>query len=184
MGRSTTARTSGSTTVRRSMVVGHPVIAPTALNWHNVATVANFSGQDPNSAIQSCSRNVPVSGPSSTLTKVASGSCNNFAGLTGHGGYAYRFDNTPPSLAPTVSPNPVLRGATATASPNATDAHSGVASASCGTPETSTIGLHTVACIARASRRTSRPPTRSTPSTTASTASGHRSTRTGPTSSL
>jgi len=131
------------------MVVGHPVIAPTALNWHNVATVANFSGQDPNSAIQSCSRNVPVSGPSSTLTKVASGSCNNFAGLTGHGGYAYRFDNTPPSLAPTVSPNPVLRGATATASPNATDAHSGVASASCGTPETSTIGLHTVACIAR-----------------------------------
>jgi hypothetical protein len=130
-------------------VVGRPVIPPAALNWHKVATVAKFSGQDPNSGIQTCSTNVPVSGPSSTLTKVAGGSCTNVAGLTMFGGYAYRFDNTPPSLAPTVSPNPVLRGATATASPHATDAHSGVASASCNTPDTSTIGLHTVACIAR-----------------------------------
>jgi hypothetical protein len=129
-------------------IQGHPVIAPAALNWHNVATTVNFSGDEPNSFITSCSHGVPVTGPSSAFPKFASGNCLNAAGLQGFGGYTYRFDNTPPTLAPTVSPDPVLLGAATTATPHASDPHSGVASSSCDTPDTSTVGSHTVHCTA------------------------------------
>ncbi len=57
-------------------------------------------------------------------------------------------DAAPPSLSPTVAPNPVLLGGSATASPNTSDATSGVASASCGVPTTSSVGSQTVACSA------------------------------------
>lgn len=58
-------------------------------------------------------------------------------------------DTTGPTLAPTVSPSPLRVGQTgATASANATDAGSGVASQSCGAIDTSTAGDHTVTCTA------------------------------------
>ena len=57
-------------------------------------------------------------------------------------------DATAPSLAPAVGPSPVLFKGTATATPNATDALSGVAASSCGTPTTATIGSKTVTCSA------------------------------------
>lgn len=61
-----------------------------------------------------------------------------------------RIDLTPPTLAPTVSPNPVPLHGTATVSPNATDALSGIdpALTSCGPVDTSTPGSHTVSCTA------------------------------------
>jgi hypothetical protein len=77
-----------------------------------------------------------------------SGNCTNQAGLQSSGSYQYRFDNTPPILAPSVSPGPVVLGAAATATPHASDLHSGVASSSCDTPDTSTLGTHTVHCTA------------------------------------
>lgn len=129
-------------------IQGHPVVAPAALNWHNVATTVNFSGEEPNSFITTCSHGVAVTGPSSAFLKGAPGNCFNAAGLQGFGGYTYRFDNTPPTLAPTVSPDPVLLGAAATPTPHANDPHSGVASSSCDTPDTSTVGDHTVHCTA------------------------------------
>ena len=58
------------------------------------------------------------------------------------------IDKTPPTLAPTVSPNTVLLNGSATASPNATDALSGVASQSCEPVVTSSIGAKSVSCIA------------------------------------
>jgi hypothetical protein len=57
-------------------------------------------------------------------------------------------DATGPTLSPIVTPNPVAIGQTATASPNATDTTSGIASQSCDTPDTSTFGPHTVECRA------------------------------------
>jgi hypothetical protein len=51
-------------------------------------------------------------------------------------------------LSPMVSPNPVFLNGTATASPRASDATSGLASASCGTVITSNVGSFTVACTA------------------------------------
>jgi len=58
-------------------------------------------------------------------------------------------DATPPVLSPTVSPNPAVLNGTATASANATDAMSGVASQSCDPVVTSTVGEDfTVTCTA------------------------------------
>lgn len=56
-------------------------------------------------------------------------------------------DVTPPDLAPTVSPNPVLLHGLATATPNATD-DSGIASASCEPVDTSSVGLKSLTCTA------------------------------------
>ncbi len=58
------------------------------------------------------------------------------------------IDKTPPTLAPTVSPNTVLLNGSATASPNATDALSGVASQSCEPVVTGSIGTKSVSCTA------------------------------------
>jgi hypothetical protein len=60
----------------------------------------------------------------------------------------FYVDATPPSLAPTVSPNPVLLHGAATASPNAVDNNSGIASASCDPIDTSSVGLKSVTCTA------------------------------------
>ena len=49
-------------------------------------------------------------------------------------------DATKPTLSPSVSPNPVLLNGSATASPNASDNLSGIASASCGAVDTSSVG--------------------------------------------
>jgi hypothetical protein len=59
-------------------------------------------------------------------------------------------DATNPELHPSLSAaSPITVGQTGvTASPQATDATSGVASSSCGTVDTSTPGLHTVTCTA------------------------------------
>jgi hypothetical protein len=61
----------------------------------------------------------------------------------------FKIDGTAPTLSPALSSTPVQVGQTGvTASPNATDPTSGVASASCGTVDTSTPGSKTVSCTA------------------------------------
>jgi CSLREA domain-containing protein len=63
----------------------------------------------------------------------------------------FKLDKTAPTLSPTLSTTTVVVGQTGvTASPNATDPTpgSGVANASCGAVDTSTPGVHTVACDA------------------------------------
>ncbi|MFZ0324799.1 MAG: hypothetical protein WAN48_11800, partial [Actinomycetes bacterium] len=59
-----------------------------------------------------------------------------------------KLDTAGPTLAPTVSPSSVVIGGSATASPNATDTVSGVASSSCGAVDTSAAGSFTVPCTA------------------------------------
>jgi len=58
------------------------------------------------------------------------------------------IDKTPPSLAPTISPNPVLLNGSAAVSPNATDALSGLSSAGCRPVETSSVGRKSLLCFA------------------------------------
>lgn len=70
------------------------------------------------------------------------------AGGTASQSVTIKRDATAPVLSPTVSPNPVLLNGTATASPGASDATSGLAAASCGTVSTTTVGNFTVACTA------------------------------------
>jgi hypothetical protein len=57
-------------------------------------------------------------------------------------------DATPPTLNPTVTPNPVLLHGSAVAEANATDTNSGVASASCDPVDTGSVGLKTLTCTA------------------------------------
>ena len=58
------------------------------------------------------------------------------------------IDKTAPTLSPSVSPNPIEQNGSATASPNASDGLSGVASSSCGPVVTSQVGTFSVTCQA------------------------------------
>jgi hypothetical protein len=60
----------------------------------------------------------------------------------------FKRDATPPSLSPTVSPNPVVQNNAAAAAANASDDLSGVFSQSCQAVDTSTAGSHSVLCSA------------------------------------
>jgi hypothetical protein len=63
---------------------------------------------------------------------------------------AFKYDATKPTLAPSVSPTPVLLNGTATASAGAADATSGVdaAGTGCDAVATAPVGSHTVNCHA------------------------------------
>ena len=63
----------------------------------------------------------------------------------------FKVDETSPTLAPTVSPNPVLLHGTATVSANASDGGSGidVGSVSCGSVDSSSVGVKQVGCSAK-----------------------------------
>jgi len=62
---------------------------------------------------------------------------------------SFKIDQTKPDLAPSLSSTTITLGQTGvTASPNATDATSGVASSSCDAVDTSTAGKHTIQCTA------------------------------------
>jgi hypothetical protein len=82
---------------------------------------------------------------------IASGQVCDVAGNCNPGISAgpFKIDPTAPTLAPTISPSPVLLHGSATATPNATDATSGVASQSCGAVDASTAGVHTLTCAAK-----------------------------------
>jgi hypothetical protein len=62
--------------------------------------------------------------------------------------FSWVVDATAPALAPAISPSPTYLGAAATATPNATDGGTGVASQSCGSVSTSSVGDHSVDCTA------------------------------------
>lgn len=83
------------------------------------------------------------------LNQLAAGSCSDHAGNTIATSFGpINIDKTPPVLSPVVSPNPVTLNASALASANATDALSGVASAGCAAPHTTSVGSHSLSCTA------------------------------------
>lgn len=70
------------------------------------------------------------------------------AGGTSSISVTVKRDATAPTLNPTVSPNPVFLNGLATATPNASDARSGIASSSCAAPNTTTVGSKSINCTA------------------------------------
>jgi len=64
------------------------------------------------------------------------------------GPYTFMVDRKSPSLSPSVSPNPVILNGTATATANASDGGSGIASEGCDAVDTSTVGAQSVDCDA------------------------------------
>ena len=70
------------------------------------------------------------------------------AGGTNSQSVTVKRDATAPTLNPAVAPNPVQVNGSATATPGAGDALSGLASQSCGAVDTSTVGAKSVTCQA------------------------------------
>jgi hypothetical protein len=115
--------------------------------WYTTNVVVHTAGVDAVSGGVACSEDQTLN--SDTAGVVFHGLCTNDAGLkTNAADLTVKRDATPPRLAPTVSPSPVLLAGDATATPNATDDTSGIASASCNTPATSTVGALTTSCTA------------------------------------
>jgi hypothetical protein len=139
-------------------VTVHATSAPNANGWYKTAGIpVIFGGFDPNSDINFCRSGSPfgfdgagqtIGGPDGA-NKVIDGGCQNKAGLNTTTHFFYNFDGTPPTLNPSVSPNPVLLGSSATASPGAGDGNgSGVDSSSCDPVDTSVLGAGSVNCTA------------------------------------
>ena len=129
-------------------VSGAPNRAPDHNGWYNHAVDVVFTGSDATSGIDSCTT-VNYSTPDGSGVTV-NGTCTDNAGNTSApvASSAFDYDATAPTLAPTVSPNPVILNGSATATPNASDATSGVATSSCDPVDTSSVGSHSVNCTA------------------------------------
>jgi hypothetical protein len=125
-----------------------------ANGWFRFPTFLTVFGFDGNSGINGVHTSFTVcgtetlSGPDGIGKQIEWG-CTNDAGLEETDVFTYKFDGTAPTLAPTVSPNPVTLNGSATASPNANDNLSGIDTASCAPVDTSTLGTHTVTCTAK-----------------------------------
>lgn len=129
------------------LVQAHPSAPPNANGWYRLPGTVTWTGVDILSGIYDCETAVPFGGTDTASAAVAGG-CRNNAGIPGQSTYFYRFDGTPPQLAPTVVPGTVALHGSATASPNATDNLSGIDTESCGALDTSMVGTHTVECQA------------------------------------
>ena len=129
-----------------------PVITPSIAGmsgsngWYRSNVTVTWSVNDGESAVTSapCApTTISADTPGQDVTCSATS-----AGGTDARTVTIKRDWTAPTLTPVVSPNPVLLNGTATATPNATDQTSLLASASCGTPTTSTVGAKSVSCTA------------------------------------
>ena len=130
-----------------------PVITPNVSGtlgtngWYTSDVTVTWSVTDAESSISAqtgCgSTTINADTPGQTVTCSATS-----VGGTNSESVIIKRDASAPTIAPGVAPNPVILNGTATASPNATDALSGIASASCATPSTATVGSKTLDCSA------------------------------------
>lgn len=121
--------------------------APNVNGWNNTDVTVSFSGSDGLSGIDFCDEAVVLgegAGQSASGTCAdKAGNVSDFATVSG-----INVDKTGPTLNPSVSPNPVKQNDSATASANASDELSGVASSSCDAVDTSAVGSKSVSCTA------------------------------------
>jgi hypothetical protein len=130
-----------------------PVITPSIVGtlgnngWYTSNVTVTWSVVDAESAISSSTGcdSVTINADTAGVTLTCSATS---AGGTASESITIQRDATAPTLTPSVSPNPVLLNGTATASPGAADAMSGVASSSCDLVDTNSVGPHSVTCYA------------------------------------
>jgi hypothetical protein len=112
------------------------------VTWH-WSDEPGGSGIDPTA----CTTSSTSSGEGAGIVLMAT--CGDYAGNVGTASYTVDVDTTAPVLNPTIAPTTVVVGqAGVTASANATDPTSGVATASCDAVDTSTPGVHSIQCTA------------------------------------
>lgn len=120
---------------------------PNANGWNNTDVTLEWDCQDsPSGAVNPrVSEVVGTEGSNVSVTGTCSDNAGNSSGLIQTG---LKIDKTPPTLSPSISPNPIIQNMTATASANATDALSGVAAQSCDPVNTSAVGFFSINCTA------------------------------------
>jgi CSLREA domain-containing protein len=126
-----------------------PHIAGTLGNngWYTSDVTVTWSVIDAESPVTSTFGCDPVTVSANTLGVTLACTATS-AGGTNTQAVRIKRDATAPTLAPTISPNPIFLNGTANAMPNASDAESGIASSSCATLNTATLGTKTVDCTA------------------------------------
>jgi CSLREA domain-containing protein len=118
----------------------------TAGTWTNQDVTVHFNCSDAGSGVASCPADQTFSTDGSfTASGTVTDNANNSASTTFG---PILIDKTAPTLAPSVSPDPVYLKGSATADAGATDNGSGIATQSCGPISTSTVGAKTVNCTA------------------------------------
>jgi hypothetical protein len=130
-----------------------PIITPNVVGtlgndgWYTSDVTVSWSVVDAESAITSssgCGATTITSDTTGTTLTCAATSAGGMASQS----VTIKRDATKPALAPSVSPNPVLLNGTATASANASDGTSGIATQNCNAVGTSSVGTKTVSCTA------------------------------------
>lgn len=136
-------------TVDATAPVAEPSLPPEpASGWYTDDVTVTWNWTDGDGAGIDPARCTTTSTfPGDGLINLAA-SCTDLAGNFGFAQTSFRVDTTAPTLAPTVTPDPVRLGGTATATPGATDTGSGIAESSCATPTTATLGRSSVTCAA------------------------------------
>jgi hypothetical protein len=130
-----------------------PTITPTVAGalgyggWYVSDVTVSWSVQDYDSGIASSAgcqtTTLSTDSAGTTLTCTATS-----AGGTTSRSVTIKRDATAPALDPTVTPNPVLLGGSATTAPGASDGLSGLAASSCGPVDTTSVGPKSVLCTA------------------------------------
>jgi hypothetical protein len=121
--------------------------APNASGWNNGPVILNWTCSDDTSGATSTGTTQTISGEGAnqSATATCTDNAGNSASDTQTG---INIDTTAPTLAPAVSPNPIILGGSATVTSGAADVLSGLASQSCGTLDTTGVGTKTVTCTA------------------------------------
>ena len=116
--------------------------------WSTDAVTVTFACTAPVVLVLPCPAAQTIDDDTTSSGELVEGSITDLLGRTATASVLVRVDVTAPTLAPVVTPSPVTVGQPATATPNATDASSGVASQSCDVPATATAGAASVECRA------------------------------------
>ena len=120
---------------------------PDSAGWYNHEIAFKVEGKDAMSGIARCS--TPSYNGADGTDLAVTGACIDKAGDGPEAKSSpLKYDATAPNLTPSVSPGPVVLNGPATASANASDATSGVASKTCDPIDTSSVGEKSVECQA------------------------------------
>lgn len=122
-------------------------LLPGNSGWYIGNVTVSWAVVDAESAITSSIGCDPTTLNSDTLGATFTCTATSAGGTSSATTSTLKRDATAPTLAPSV-PSPILRGGSYSASPNASDATSGVASSSCGPLDASSTGNKSITCIA------------------------------------
>ena len=118
----------------------------TAGTWTNQDVTVHFTCSDAGSGVASCPDGQIFDADGEfTASGTAQDNANNSADASFG---PIRIDKTAPTVAPSVTPNPVQLNQTVTVNSNATDSGSGIAMQSCSLASTDGVGTKTVTCTA------------------------------------